>query len=74
VTIDPKCIASGLTAAERKAMLHREDASEACMSWEVARTLYDKGLTLRNARFLRLTWLGSKVRTELQPSSGEGSE
>ena len=60
-------IAAALTNQERRALMHREGGSEACMSWEVARSLYDRGLTLRNARFLRLTVLGARVRTLLQP-------
>jgi hypothetical protein len=59
-------IASRLSQLERRAMLHREGGSEACMSWETAQSLYERGLTQRCARFLRLTSLGKKVRASLQ--------
>jgi hypothetical protein len=61
-------IATRLSRLERRAMLHREDASEACMSWDTARSLYGKGLTARYARFLRLTVLGKQVRAALNAS------
>jgi hypothetical protein len=67
---DPGRIAASLSPAERRAMMHRELAAEACMSWEVAQSLYDRGLTLRNARFLRLTYLGHAVRKALQCAEG----
>ena len=71
---DPARIADSLSPEERQAMLHREGGSESCMPWEVAHSLYDRGLTMRDARFLRVTWLGAKVRTALQDAIATEAE
>lgn len=60
-------VAKGLSRGQRIAILHREDASEACMTWAVARALCERGITPRAARYLRLTPpLGLAVKTYLQ--------
>jgi hypothetical protein len=64
-------VVDSLTAAERKALMYREDASEACMSWATAKSLHERGLTERNARFLRLTKAGREVRYALQRNSND---
>lgn len=58
-------IVGRLDASMRRAVLYRENASEACMSWAVARRLHDLGLMPRVTRYQRLSPLGYAVRAHL---------
>lgn len=60
--MSPTEIVARLGRHEKRALIKREGASEAVMSWKTAQRLHAYGLMPRVTRYLRVTPLGMQVR------------